>query len=45
MVMKEKPRKRPRVPPTSATIVDEGYNSSSFSTEVNLVWARREKTK
>ena len=37
MVMKETPRKRLRVPPISATIVDEWYRSSSFSTEVYLV--------
>ena len=37
MVMKEIPRKRLRVPPISATIVDEWYRSSSFSTEVYLV--------
>ena len=35
-VIKETPRKRPRVPPTSATMVEEGYRSSSFSTEVYL---------
>ena len=45
IVMKETPRNRPRVPPTSATMVDEGYRSSSFSTKVYLVWASREKTK
>ena len=37
MVMKETPRKRLRVPPISATIVDEWYRSSSLSTEVYLV--------
>ena len=37
MVMKETPRKRLRVPPISATIVDEWYSSSSLSTEVYLV--------
>ena len=45
IVMKEKPRNRPRDPPTSATMEDEGYRSSSLSTEVYLVWASREKTK
>ena len=37
MVMKETPRKRLRVPPISATMVDEWYRSSSLSTEVYLV--------
>ena len=36
MVMKETPRKRLRMPPTSATMEEEGYSSSSFSTEVYL---------
>ena len=45
IVMKETPRKSPRIPPTSATIVDEGYRSSSFSTVVYLVWATIVKTK
>ena len=35
--MKETPRKRLRVPPISATMVDEWYRSSSFLTEVYLV--------
>ena len=37
IVMKETPRKRLRVPPISATMVEEWYSSSSFSTEVYLV--------
>ena len=37
MLIKETPRKRLRVPPISATIVDEWYRSSSFLTEVYLV--------
>ena len=45
IVMKETPRKSPRIPPTSATIVDEGYRSSSFSTDVYLVWLTIVKTK
>ena len=39
MVIKETPRKRLRVPPISATMVDEWYSSSSFSIEVYLVGA------
>ena len=34
IAMKEKPRKSPRVPPTSATKEDKPYNSSSVSTRV-----------
>ena len=37
MVMKETPRKRLRVPPISATMVDEWYKSSSLLTEVYLI--------
>ena len=36
MVIKETPRNRLRVPPISATMVDEWYSSSSFSIEVYL---------
>ena len=37
IVIKETPRKRLRVPPISATMVDEWYSSSSFSIEMYLV--------
>ena len=38
IVMKETPRKSPRVPPTSATMVDDGYRSSSFFMVVYLLY-------
>ena len=44
-VMKEKPKKRPRVPPNSATNEERGKISSSVLTSVLLDTAQREKVK
>ena len=43
--MKEKPRKRLRVPPNSATREERGKMSSSTSTLVNSDREQREKVK